>query len=128
MILRTPWRTPWRAVAALFALNGALFGVWASRVPAFVDRLGLGEGALGLILLAMAGGALAAFPLAGGITDRHGAARTARAAALAYGLALALLPLAPSGAVLALLLFGFGAAMGAMDVAMNAWGAEVERS
>lgn len=122
------WRTPWRAVAAVFALQGALFGTWASRIPAFADRLDLSEGILGLILLAAAGGALASFPLAGGLSDRRGAARTARSFAVAHVLVTALLPFAPNAAFLALGLFAFGAAMGATDVAMNAWGAEVERA
>ena len=120
-------RTPWRAVAALFALQGALFGTWASRIPAFADRLDLSEGILGLILLAAAGGALASFPIAGGISDRRGAASTARFFAVTHVLVTALLPFAPNAALLALGLFAFGAAMGSTDVAMNAWGAEVER-
>lgn len=120
------FRTPWRAVAAMFALNGALFGVWASRIPAFVHRLEIAPGQLGLVLLALACGAIAAFPLAGSLTDRLGAARTTRALAVIYVTALCLLPLAPSLWVLALILALFGSAFGGMDVAMNTWGAEVE--
>ena len=41
--------TPWRAVAAAFALNGFLLGTWASRVPAVMEKHGLSEGALGLL-------------------------------------------------------------------------------
>lgn len=36
----------WRAGVAMFALNGLFFGVWASRVPAVVDRFALTPGAL----------------------------------------------------------------------------------
>lgn len=121
-------RTPRGAVAGMFALNGALFGVWAARIPAVAGRLGLDEAALGLVLLCLAGGAVLAFPVAGRGCDRFGAARTTRAIAAAYALALPLLALAPSPLLLALALTGFGALHGAMDVAMNAWGAEVERS
>lgn len=60
-------------------------------------------------------------------TDRRGAAIVTRAIALAYPLTLIVLPLAPNAALLGLALFLFGAAHGAMDVAMNSWGAEVER-
>ena len=46
------------AVAATFALDGALFGVWASRVPAVRDAFDFGEGELGLVLLPLAAGAV----------------------------------------------------------------------
>jgi MFS family permease len=112
----------------MFALNGALFGVWAARIPAIADRLALDEAALGLVLLCLAGGAVLAFPVAGWACDRFGAAPVTRAIAGAYALALPLLALAPSPMLLALALTVFGALHGAMDVTMNAWGAEVERS
>jgi predicted MFS family arabinose efflux permease len=118
---------PRAAVAAAFLLNGALFGAWASRVPAFAERLGLGPGALGIVLLAMAAGALGAFPLAGRLADRIGAGRASRRLAALYLLAFALLPLAGSVPALGLALLAFGAAQGGLDVAMNAWGAGVER-
>lgn len=121
-------RTPGRAVAAMFALNGALFGVWAARIPAIAELLALDEAVLGLVLLCLAGGAVLAFPVAGWACDRFGAAPVTRAIAAAYALALPLLALAPSPILLALALTGFGALHGAMDVTMNAWGAEVERS
>jgi MFS family permease len=112
----------------MFALNGALFGVWAARIPAIADRLALDEAALGLVLLCLAGGAVLAFPVAGWACDRFGAAHVTRAIAAAYALVLPLLALAPSPIVLALALTAFGALHGAMDVAMNTWGAEVERA
>ena len=72
-------------------------------------------------------GLCALFLLRGGAVDRLGAARVTRAIALIYPLTLIALPLAPGVAALGVLLFAFGAAHGAMDVAMNSWGAEVER-
>ena len=117
---------PWRAVAAMFALNGALFGMWAARIPAFVDRHGIDPGQLGLVLFALACGAIIAFPVAGGLSDRIGAARATKGIALVYVQALWLLPLAPNAWALALVLGLFGATHGGMDVTMNAWGAEVE--
>lgn len=53
----------WRAVAAMFILNGALFGIWASRIPAMRDRLGLSHEELGFGLLFMAAGQYFLFPL-----------------------------------------------------------------
>lgn len=116
------------AVLALFLLNGALFGSWAARIPAFKTEFALGPDALGLILLCLAGGAIAAFPLAGRLVDTHGPETLCKWLALAYLAALPLLALAPSAIFLAVTLVYFGACFGAMDVAMNAWGAEVERA
>ena len=115
-----------RAVSVVFALNGSLFGIWASRIPAFVERHELRPDTLGLLLLCIAGGAVLAFPVAGRISDRIGAARVTRALILPFAGTLLLLPLAPTPALLAVALALYGALYGAMDVAMNGWGAEVE--
>ncbi|MHA3977165.1 MFS transporter [Halovulum sp. GXIMD14794] len=120
-------RTPRLAVSAMFALNGALFGIWASRIPAVAERHALGPGALGVLLLLMAAGAICAFPLAGRGADRLGAYRLTFGLAIAYTGTLALLALAPTPLLLGVALFLFGAAHGAMDVSMNAWAGEVER-
>jgi len=116
----------WRAVVAAFAFNGLLLGVWASRVPAFKDAFDLAPGALGLLLLALAGGAIVSFPLAGMAFERWGADRLTVWCAAVYGPALVMLALAPTAPALGVALFAFGAVHGAMDVAMNGWGARVE--
>ncbi|UWR58715.1 MFS transporter [Phaeobacter inhibens] len=110
----------------MFVLNGALFGIWASRIPAVSEIHELSPGGLGLLLLLMAAGAILSFPLAGRAADRIGAAHVTRRVALAYVLGLVLLALAPNLPLLAAALFVFGAAHGSMDVAMNAWASEVE--
>ncbi|AXT24652.1 MFS transporter [Phaeobacter inhibens] len=110
----------------MFVLNGALFGIWASRIPAVSEIHKLSPGGLGLLLLLMAAGAILSFPLAGRAADRIGAAHVTRRVALAYVLGLVLLALAPNLPLLAAALFVFGAAHGSMDVAMNAWASEVE--
>lgn len=126
--LRVPmWRDQgWRAIAAAFAFNGLLFGVWASRVPAFKERFDLEPGVLGLLLLSLAGGAIVSFPLAGILSERWGADRLTVICAWAYAPALVALALVPSALLLGLALFVFGALHGSMDVAMNGWGARVE--
>ena len=120
-------RTPWRAVAAMFILNGALFGIWASRIPAVAERHDIGPANLGLLLLLLAGGAIVAFPLAGHFSDRVGAAKVTRRVAVGYIGALLLIAISPTYLTLAVSLFLFGATHGAMDVAMNTWASEVER-
>lgn len=121
-------RTPRLAVSAIFALNGALFGVWAARIPAFVARFELAPGELGLLLLCIAGGAIAAFQTAGRLSDSYGAATVSRYGIGLYVVAMLTLPLWPSVWLLALGLIAFGATYGATDVAMNAWAAEVEHT
>jgi MFS family permease len=120
-------RTPWRAVAAMFFLSGGLFGAWAGRIPAFVDRFALSEDRLGLLLLCIAIGAVVCFPFAGHLADRRGAARVTLSLAGFATAMLALLPFAPTVPVFAVALVLFGAAQGGLDVAMNSWAAEVER-
>ena len=116
----------WRAVVSAFTLNGLLFGAWAARVPAFKDRFDLEPSMLGLLLLALAGGAITAFPFAGAFSERWGASKLTIFCAWAYAPALVLLAFAPVPLALAGALFVFGAMHGAMDVAMNGWGAQVE--
>ncbi|WP_170404391.1 MFS transporter [Ruegeria arenilitoris] len=118
----------WRAVAAMFILNGALFGIWASRIPAVRDRLGLSHEELGYGLLFMAAGAVCSFPVTGRLTDKFGAVTVTRVTAVLYTASLILLAAADSFAMLAAFLFIFGAFHGSMDVAMNAWAAEVEQA
>lgn len=120
-------KTPWRAVSAMFMLNGALYGMWAARVPALAERFELSHGALGAVLLLLAAGAILAFPFAGRAADRFGGARMTLWLALGNLLGLVLAGGAPHVALLALMLFLFGAAHGAMDVTMNTWATEVER-
>ena len=120
-------RATWLAVSAMFLLNGALYGIWAARIPAMAARHDLNAGDLGLLLLLLAAGAIAAFPLAGRYADRFGAAFITLRIAVAYTGALALTALAPNVASLAIALAVFGATHGAMDVAMNTWAGEAER-
>lgn len=116
----------WRAVAAAFMLCGLLFGVWASRIPAFKGRFDLEPGVLGVLLLAFALGAISSFPFAGALSERIGPTRLTLVCAVGYCPALVALSLAPSVLTLGCILVVFGIFHGAMDVAMNGWAARVE--
>jgi MFS family permease len=115
------------AVTSLFLAHGVLFGTWVARIPAVQDDLDLGEGELGMALLFITIGALLAMPLAGWIVAREGSRATARQAVVVFAALLPGIALAPSLVLLALALLLFGAAAGALDIAMNAHGFEVER-
>ena len=119
--------TPYQAVISTFAIAGASFGTWASRIPSFKDTLQLEPAQLGSILLVLALASIVSFPLAGRIMDLYGAARVSKGFTWATLGALLALSMAPNIWTLTLLVATFGAMIGAMDVAMNGWGAEVER-
>ncbi|CAL9377565.1 MFS transporter [Streptomyces werraensis] len=114
------------AVAAVFAVHGAVTGSFATRVPWIQDHAGVSAGQLGLALAFPALGASLAMPLAGGISHRFGARNALRGLLALWTLALVLPSLAPNLLTLCLALFVYGATAGMSDVAMNALGVEVE--
>lgn len=115
------------AVATVFAVHGAVTGSFAARIPAISEHLHLSPGQLGLALLAPAVGALLAMSFTARLIHVMGGRRATQVLIAAWCLALALPPLAPNLAVLALALFGYGAAGGMADIAMNAAGSELEQ-
>ncbi|MBN7818345.1 MFS transporter [Bowmanella yangjiangensis] len=122
------WRSPKLAVSVVFLFNGALFGTWASRIPSIKQGLQLSASELGMLLLLLALGAILAFPLAGSASDRLGAAKLSKALALLVCPALIVVGIADNVIWLAVALFVFGAVHGALDIAMNSWASEVEKS
>lgn len=114
------------AVAAVFAVHGAVTGSFATRVPWIQDHTGVSPGQLGLALAFPALGASLAMPLAGRISHRFGARTALRGLLALWTLSLLLPSLAPNLLALCLALFTFGATAGMADVAMNALGVEVE--
>ncbi|MGA5149059.1 MFS transporter [Streptomyces griseoincarnatus] len=114
------------AVAAVFAVHGAVTGSFATRVPWIQDHAGVSAGQLGLALAFPALGASLVMPLAGGISHRFGARNALRGLLALWTLALILPSLAPNLLTLCLALFVYGATAGMSDVAMNALGVEVE--
>ncbi|MBV7695556.1 MFS transporter [Streptomyces sp. TRM70350] len=114
------------AVAAVFAVHGAVTGSFATRVPWIQDHASVSAGQLGLALAFPALGASLAMPLASRISHRFGARTALRGLLALWTLALVLPSLAPNLLALCLALFTFGATAGMADVAMNALGVEVE--
>lgn len=119
------------AVALTFALNGLCFATLVSRIPDLRSGLGLDNGELGLLLLAIAAGSVLALPSSGRIIERIGAAGVVRVGAVltAVGLGAAALGVAALDSVAATAagFFAYGLGTGVWDVAMNVEGAEVER-
>ena len=96
-------------------------------MPALQARAGASTATLGLALAGLAAGALVAMPISGWRTARDGSRRTTLACAAALVIALPIPALATGAAGLILGAIALGAANGAIDVAMNAHGVEVER-
>ncbi|MET7987159.1 MFS transporter [Streptomyces sp. NPDC005281] len=114
------------AVAAVFAVHGAVTGSFATRVPWIQDHASVSAGQLGFALAFTALGASCSMPLAGRITHRFGSRTALRGLIALWTLALILPSLAPNLATLCLAMFVYGATAGMADVAMNALGVEVE--
>ena len=116
------------AVSLIFAINGMVFGTWASRIPAIVDFHDLSPGSLGLLIFLAGLSAVIAFSIFGRAADRYGAAFiTKKATLLLIPLTLIFIAYANSIWMLVFAVIFFGAIHGGDDVAMNAWAAEVER-
>ncbi|MDO9416642.1 MFS transporter [Pararhizobium sp.] len=116
------------AISLMFLMNGFVTGSWAPKIPEFKDRLGIGEGLLGLLILVFGIGSLILMPIAGGFIARLGSQKVVRTTAIIVSPLLLVLTLMPNlwtASIGMLLLGGF---VGAMDVAMNANAVEVEKS
>jgi MFS family permease len=120
--------SPRTAVAAAFLIHSTVSGTWAPRLPAIKESLGLSDGELGTALVGLAIGLVVGTRVAGAPIDRWGSRPFMRAGFPLLAGTLLLPGLADSGVQLFLALLVLGVASGALDVAMNAQGIEVERT
>lgn len=95
------------AVATVFALNGLLFASLVSRIPDLRRGLDLGNGSLGLLLLATAAGSLLALPTSGRLVGRIGAASVVRLGAVLAGAGLVAAWLEPRTLVVGVMVLTF---------------------
>ena len=122
----SPDRARW-AVGATFLICGILVGAWIPHVPLAKERLGVGPGMFGLALLAIAGGAVCAMPVAGMLINRYGSARMSVITGSLFCVAFLGPIFAPGLATFMLAGFAMGMMIGSMDVSMNAHGIAVEK-
>ena len=120
-------RKAWFAIAAVFFVNGVTLASWISRIPTLTERLDLSPGQVGFALMALAAGALVAFPIAGRLIDTRSSAFTLLCFGLVMILSLPFVGVAPQLLMLFVTLFVLGFGNGGMDVSMNAQGVQVER-
>ena len=123
----TPGPPEQRATRFAFFLTGFGSAAWAALVPFAKVRTGIDDGTLGLLLLCLGIGSIVTMPVSGALAGRFGCRSVIVGAVLAVVLALPLLATLGSLVGLGLALMLFGAAIGAVDVAMNIQAIIVER-
>ncbi|MGI4984038.1 MAG: MFS transporter [Janthinobacterium lividum] len=111
-----------------FFIAGFGVSAWAPLVPFVKTRIGLDDGALGLLLLCLGVGSILAMPVAGGLATRFGCRRVIACAAVAMCAMLPLLATVTSLPVLVVALFLSGAAIGCLDCTVNIQAVIVERA
>ena len=116
------------ATRLAFLVAGFALACWAPLVPFAKLRLGVSDGALGVLLLCLGIGSVVAMLWAGWVSARHGSRPVVIAGGLGVALLLPLLSAAGQPLTLGLALFAFGAALGSLDVAMNVHALAVERA
>ena len=122
----TDLRAARQALLGIFLLNGVGIASWAAHVPTIKQKFALSDAALGGALLAVAVGSVGALLLGGHLVARFGSRAVLRTGAIGFCLILPLLLIAPALALLLVLLPGFGACIGAMEVAANVEAFRVE--
>ncbi|MBH1853294.1 MFS transporter [Stenotrophomonas maltophilia] len=127
MSLANRARAEQHATRAAFFIPGFATALWATLVPFAKARTGINDATLGLVLLCLGAGSLLAMPLSGVLAARLGCRRVMVASSLLICLTVPGLALAGSAWTLGLVLFVFGAAVGAMDCTMNVQAVIVER-
>lgn len=115
------------ATQIAFFVAGFAMASFAPLVPFAKARTGLGEGALGLLLLCLGVGSLITMFLAGALAARFGCKRIILVSAVPLCLSLPLLASLSDPLVLGVALLVFGGAIGSIDVTMNIQAIIVER-
>ncbi|MBO1807156.1 MFS transporter [Serratia ureilytica] len=115
------------ATRAIFFLAGLGMAAWAPLIPFVKARLGIDDGALGLLLFCLAAGSMAIMPFAGYLIAKLGCRAVLLGAGALLCVDLPLLALLDAPLLMGAALGVFGAVNGIMDVAMNSQAIIVER-
>ncbi|EPQ1331037.1 MFS transporter [Serratia ureilytica] len=115
------------ATRAIFFLAGLGMAAWAPLIPFVKARLGIDDGALGLLLFCLAAGSMAIMPFAGYLIAKLGCRAVLLGAGALLCIDLPLLALLDAPLLMGTALGVFGAVNGIMDVAMNSQAIIVER-
>ena len=114
-------------MSAVFVSNGLAFGAWAGNIPRLREAAGLTDASLGVLLLCVSLGALAAMQVAGRYGAVVGTARGSWLSALVLACVLPAPALVSGYGALLAAGAGLGFGLGLLDVCMNAHAAWMER-
>jgi MFS family permease len=115
------------AVKIAFFLNGFIYANWVSRLPRIQEQYGADNGTIGIVLLSMSLGAVAAMPFTGWVIIKNGSRRITLFAVILYCVFVPLIPLMPGVLSLIILFLIMGIVTGMLDVAMNAQAVMIEQ-
>lgn len=115
------------ATRLVFFVSGCAMATWAPLIPLVKSRANMDEATLGLLLLCLGCGSIAAMPVAGILSGRIGCRRTILLAMMLICLSLPFLATASSIPLLFTALLVLGAGVGTIDCAMNIQAVIVER-
>lgn len=115
------------AVKIAFFLNGFIYANWVSRLPRIQELYRADNGTIGIVLLALSLGAVAAMPFTGWVIIRHGSRRITLFSLIGYCAFVPLIPFMGSIPGLIVLYILMGTLTGMLDVAMNAQAVMIER-
>ena len=111
-----------------FLVAGFGISCWAPLVPFAKARLHIDAAMLGVLLLCIGIGSIAAMLATGPLSARYGGKPVIVTSGIALAVILPLLTVAATPLALGGALLLFGAALGSLDVAMNVHAVEVERA
>ena len=118
---------PTASVGVAFIIMSMVFGSWITRIPDIKAQTGLSEGELGIALLGMPIGGILMMLFVGSLIHRFGAGKVTWISSIVYILSLIPPALCYNLLSLTLALVLVGVSAGALDVAMNAAAATIEK-
>jgi len=110
-----------------FLVAGMALASWAPLVPFLKTRAHLNDNDLGLLLMCLGLGSIIAMPLGGFIAEKRGCLIPIALCSFLLCISLPVLATTSSIALIAVMLFLFGAGLGGLDCVMNIHGLIVEK-
>jgi MFS family permease len=114
------------AVTLMFVINGTVIGGYGGLLPSLRDKLGIDATHIAIMLFCAGAAAILAMQVGGRLADALGAREITLAAIPLLIAGMITIGLAPSFAIAIIGVVLIGLGNGAMDVAMNAMGVQVE--
>jgi MFS family permease len=116
------------AVTLMFVVNGTVIGGYGGSLPSLRDKLGIDATHIAIMLFCAGAAAILAMQVGGRLADSLGAREITLATIPLLIVGMITIGLAPSFAIAIIGVVLLGLGNGAMDVAMNAIGVQVEAS